>query len=331
MAENGSPDALPTSSGADENHSEHEENNSSVLQSLSSSNELPITFLVRFVKPFDGSREDLSAFISDCNKAFALASPNQKYVLLDYILTQISGKAKAACINRSFKTWDDLKTFLKTMYQDRKHYSQLLCELTNLKQNFNESVSQFVCRVETCLKRTINATQQQNPSETSLEGRLELLNEIALNRFVYFSLPSITNVLRVRELKTLNEAISTAVAEEQVQNMYQSRNHFKPFNNIKLNANNGNIRTNKPQSRNLHVVQNHSHLRANPQPSTSAANDTNSPMEVKVCKYCKAKGHLISECRKREYNNNRKKQTFGNNSKNLNSAPEEVALLESLH
>lgn len=47
----------------------------------SDNSELPITFLVIFVKSFDGNRDELSSFIADCNKAFLLASNTQKYIV----------------------------------------------------------------------------------------------------------------------------------------------------------------------------------------------------------------------------------------------------------
>lgn len=84
---------------------------------------LPITFLIRFIKPYNGSQEDLNNFISDCNKAFSLASSSQRLVLLDYVQTQISGKAKAACANRHFKSWDHMRTFLNTVYDDSRSKS----------------------------------------------------------------------------------------------------------------------------------------------------------------------------------------------------------------
>lgn len=84
---------------------------------------LPITFIIKFIKPYNGSEEDFNTFISDCNKAFSLASSTQRLVLLDYVQTQISGKAKAACANRLFKSWDQLRTFLTTVYDDTRSKS----------------------------------------------------------------------------------------------------------------------------------------------------------------------------------------------------------------
>lgn len=291
---------------------------------------LPITFLIKFIKPFDGSRDELSSFISDCNKAFSLASIKQKLVLLDYIQTQISGKAKAACVNRRFLTWDELKDFLKTMYQDVKHYSQLLCDLTNLRQYPSEQVSQFVYRVETCLKKCINSIQQNSTNAITLAGKLEMLQEIAINRFTYFSNPNISSVLRIRDIKTLNEAISIAVSEERVINMYNPRNKSEYSQNRKINYHESNSKSdykNTPSCSNSNYNRD---IPVNPKPNASDLKTNfrgNSPQTTRYqnalqCRYCKENGHSIEKCIKREYNNSRK-----NNSnyiqKNSNPLPAE--------
>lgn len=103
------------------------------------------------------------------------------------------------------------------MAKDTKHYSQLLCELTNLRQEQNEIIYSFICRVQTCLRRTNDAIRQKDTDSPYLDGKLEMLQEIALIRFIYFSNPTISNILRVRDFNNLNEAISIAIREDQVQ------------------------------------------------------------------------------------------------------------------
>lgn len=258
----------------------HEEEVLQEEEFADANDELPITFLIKFIKKFDGNREELNSFLADCNRAFDLANGRQKNILLDYVITQISGKAKAACVNRSFPEWKDLKSYLKTMYADTKHKAQLLCELTTLKQNSDELLSTFTCRIETCLKRTINSITQDfdlTIDPKILEGKLEMIQEIALNRFTYFTIPVISNALRIREIKTLNDAITIAKAEEQIQRMVTGQN---PLKALKLQ--------NKTQ---------------------------------KVCSYCKHQGHVISECRKRQFNNSKNKLIQSMEAKSTNSEP----------
>lgn len=275
---------------------------------------LPITFLIKFIKPFDGNRDELCSFIADCNKAFSLASMKQRLILLDYIQTQISGKAKAACVNRKFVTWDELKEFLKTMYQDVKHYSQLLCELTNLRQYSSEQVSQFSLRVETCLKKCINSIQQNSNNTKTLTGKLEMLQEIAINRFIYFSQPSISNALRIRDIKTLNEAISIAISEERVMNMYHIKNKIDITQDRKINYSSTNCKNNGTNQ-----TQPYSQKSSN----SKMGFQNNSTQNTLQCRYCKTKGHLIENCIKREYNNSRKNNSYPNHSKNSNLLPAE--------
>lgn len=73
--------------------------------------QLPITFLIKFISKFDSDREELTSFLADCKRAFDLAPEKQTAVLLEYVIAQISGKAKSACVNRTFQEWKDLKSY----------------------------------------------------------------------------------------------------------------------------------------------------------------------------------------------------------------------------
>lgn len=263
---------------------------------------LPINFLIKFIKPFDGNREELSSYIADCNRGFELATAAQKSTLLDYTLTQITGKAKAACVNRSFSEWIELKDYLKTMYQDTKHKAQLLCELTTLKQKNEETLSAFTTRLETCLKRTINSitqTHEKGISVTSqetqkfvLNGKLEMLQDIALNRYTYFTIVPISNALRIREIKTLNEAIAVAKAEQQIQRMVTNQSSNPKAHYSKSSKPNSQFKDTKP----------------------------NDQSKSKLCNYCKKPGHTIDDCRKRAYNNSKSTQ-IAESSKSSNHFP----------
>lgn len=287
--------------------------------------ELPITFLIKFIKKFDGNREELSSFLADCGRAFDLATTRQKQILLDYVITQISGKAKAACVNRSFLEWKDLKAYLRTMYADTKHKSQLLCELTTLRQTADESLSNFTCRMEACLKRTINSLTSDNDPKLDpsvLDGKLQMLQEIALNRFTYFTSPAISNALRIREIKTLNDAITIAKAEEQIQKMVVGTK------NPKLSGKNCNY-CKKPG----HLIgecRKRQFNNSNPKNTKSVNSLESKPAESKaseVCKYCKKKGHLIKDCYKRKNNDSKTAEAKSpnpnsdSNPKNSNARP----------
>lgn len=305
---------------------------------------LPITFLIKFIKEFDGNREHLSSYLADCNRAFELAKGKQQSVLLDYTLTRITGKAKSACVNRTFESWNELKQYLKTMYQDTKHKAQLLCELTTLKQKPDENLSTFTTRMETCLKRTINAITQGHdkgtePSEIDtqalvLKGKLEMLQEIALNRYTYFTIPEISNALRIRDIKTLNEAIAIAKAELQIQQMISgpstSKDKLKPNGNSKGFKSNSNSQADKSKihckycKKPGHSIEECRKRAYNNSKNVNVVNTGKSPnqpsKDSRTCNYCKKTGHIIKDCYKKKYNDKKSKEhSSDNDPKNLHA------------
>lgn len=146
--------------------------------------------LFKFIPvPFTGNRDELSSFIGACNRTFSLIPPEDggtRAIVLQYIHTQIQGSAKTVISNRKFNTWEELKEFLRAMYADKKHFTQILKEMTTLQQFPNETVADYSCRIESCLKRAVKAAAQSCSKTDNLEGRIELLEEIASNRLIYY-------------------------------------------------------------------------------------------------------------------------------------------------
>ncbi|KAF2887710.1 hypothetical protein ILUMI_18463 [Ignelater luminosus] len=67
------------------------------------------------------------------NNAVQLAAPEPQTPLLYYILAKIPGRTKKQLAQQSFSDWDFLKKKLKNLYQDKKHYSQIMEELDNCR------------------------------------------------------------------------------------------------------------------------------------------------------------------------------------------------------
>lgn len=314
--------------------------------SSSSSNNLPpstntftIEFLCKLIpQGFSGDRYDLGPFLANCNNANDLANNDQKTALLYYILSKITGRAKEQLAQQSFKDWKDLKEKLKTLYQDKKHYCQIMEDLNNCKQISNESVSDFFQRLELLNSRALSATQQYTSDKSLLPGKLQSINEITLNRFIYHSNPRISQMLRWKDFTTLNQAYTAAVAEERALNIYKQfckicrkNNHDTQrcrFNKQSSNSNNSqsNQNSNSGKSKNLiNFAKNNDNDNSN-RNSNNNSNYKNSNNNGKFCKYCKKQNHTINECRKLQY---KKQKELGNESKNesinLNSNQSSVA------
>ncbi|CAG7786179.1 unnamed protein product, partial [Allacma fusca] len=97
--------------------------------------QIPLDFLCSLVPNFfSGERNQLNAFISDCDNAIELSSEENKYPLFRFIYSRITGNAKIRISLYDFDNWDDVKTKLIELYQDKKPHSQLIKELTYRRQ-----------------------------------------------------------------------------------------------------------------------------------------------------------------------------------------------------
>lgn len=258
---------------------------------------IDLNILIRFINKFDGSRDKLNAFLNNCKNALNLASASQTDILFKYILSQLEGRAEVACSIKEFEKWEQLEEFLKENFGEKKHYSHLLSELQNSKQQYNESVNQFGLRVETCLSKLLTEINVSIPTnkKQELAGRVAAMEDLALHTFVSGLQSKLSTVLRCRNPKTLNEAINFAVSEEK---LLHSAN--KPPQ--------GHDRSRPSTSREYMY-----------KPSVHTSQQlaiTNSPHSSNplICRYCKAEGHSIEKCRKREYNNSRR-QNFSTNQR----------------
>jgi hypothetical protein len=260
--------------------------------------EIPLNVILKFIKPYDGSREKLNAFINNCSNAISLTSVSQESIVLKYIISQLEGKAELACSIKEFSNWTSLQDFLKAQFGERKHHAHLLSELQDCRQTVTESVSQFSLRIESCLSQLLTEVTMSCSKKMELPGRLAAMQDLALNSFIMGVNPKISMILRCKSPKTLNEAINIAISEDKLQ-QYSNK---KPVEILKQGF---------PKK---------AYFPGNPRPGTSNYNNqpnsfnrpktsSNTPV---VCRYCKIPGHTLEQCRKREYNNRR--FNFNNNA-----------------
>lgn len=144
------------------------------------------------------------------------------------------------------------------------------------------------------------------------------MNEITISRFVHFTHPKISDRLRGSKFTNLNEAISLALAEESSlrlinPNFMKTTTNFNTFSkNITPKQTSStssyekrycvNCKTNTHNTDKCYVKHN-THIRQiQTFPSNVNNAQNNSQSFTKICAYCKNKGHLIPECRKRQFN-----------------------------
>ncbi|KAJ8724180.1 hypothetical protein PYW07_008160 [Mythimna separata] len=125
------------------------------------------------------------------------------------------------------------------------------------------------------------------------------MEDLALYTFTIGLTPRIANIVRCRDPKNLNDAINCALSEEKLQQYSYKQNML-----AKTSRNNdANTRPNRTGNFNNNQ---------NQKPSSSQPTSKDP-----FCRYCKKAGHLLENCRLRDYNNKK----FNNKPSNSNVQP----------
>lgn len=290
------------------------------LENEKMSEKITLSVLTKFVKSYNGDRETLPAFLTNCENAMSLATQDQQNVLCKYIISQMEGKAQVACSLKSFEKWSELKTFLKSTFGEKKHATHLLSDLQHCKQLPNEDITQYSLRIESILTRIQSDTHHSCKDEKELPGRIAAMEDLALNTFMLGLNSSISNIVRCKNPTTLNEAIQYAIDEEKLYNLLKpnsksvkqcstcnkvGHNSSECFRNKKPNYN-----SQKPYHK-VFISQSNSYKDTNSNAISNANSNSNSNTNsnVQTCKYCKNFGHTIEQCRKRQFNMQRRENT----------------------
>lgn len=78
-----------------------------LAQLIRNDNEIPISVLIKLIKPFSGDKKYLNSFIRNCQSAHDLASNYQKPIIFTFICAQLNDKAELAILNHDFKGWPE--------------------------------------------------------------------------------------------------------------------------------------------------------------------------------------------------------------------------------
>lgn len=282
---------------------------------------------------FDGTKSKLHEFLDNCDKANQLIKPELKDILFAIIETKLTDNARAMVRNRSFEDWKGLKQHLLDIYSDKRTNGQWQLELNSCRQNFGESVASYSNKVENSYVKLLN-TLDSDLSKEARSACINLLKTQALNVFITGLNKDLSLIVKANKPDSLETAIAVALSEEQelkskieinkyqnVNNSYAKMCNFcnKPGHatfNCRYNQNRyekrSQVNIKQFQSNHSYSQRNNSHFQNNSQ----LPNHKNQ----KFCNYCKKNGHIINECRKREYNNNKNKNRNNQQENSANSA-----------
>ncbi|XP_077298114.1 uncharacterized protein LOC143919597 [Arctopsyche grandis] len=250
--------------------------------------EISLTILFKFITSYNGDRDTLEIFLTNCDRTLLMASPSQTETLFKYILASLTDKAAIVCANHDIKSWKELKEILRRNFGERKHYAQLLMELQQTKQGASEKVASFVNRIETCVKDCLVCIKQTATTEMA-KGKIESIEELSLQVFNFGIHSSLATILRARNPKTLNQAINIALEEERINKLQDfTRKRCGICNKDGHTANNCYKKSGNVNRNNRDFTSKFKNLNINTYEATK-----------KICKFCKKEGHLIDKCYKR--------------------------------
>lgn len=276
----------------------------------------------KILSKFDGTKCKLYEFVDNCDKAYSLVTEANKPILFKIIETQLTDNARVLVRNRNFPDWPALKSHLISAYSEKRTIGQWQLELNSCRQNPKESIISYANKVENCYIKLINSLED-NLTTNAREACVNLLKSQALNVFITGLNRDIALIIKSQRPESLEEAINLALIEEQEQiskseiYKYQQVNNtstkhctfcdktgHSSFNCFSKTKSNFRVK----QEPNVRHVQKSNSYQSPQFNKVNPPNNHSSYDNRKQCNYCKKSGHVISECRKRQYNNSRKQE-----------------------
>lgn len=316
---------------------------------------LSVELALKVIPEFSGIKSDFHKFLNCCDAMFSdgklSESDNQLFLII--VKSKLSGNAYSLTKYKESNNWPDLKKILQDFYLEKRTVAQLQSELVNCRQHYNEDVRNFSNRIERLL---IDLTDACVASEGAHASQIieSLNNKTALRAFIDGLNDNLKLFIKACRFKTLSEAVQAAIEEERSNPL---RNRFKSANqkdNFPKSAKCGNCNKMGHNSQNC-FLKNSSDYGSRPVQTSSLPQFSRQPIKTEptspqssyyaktfkinvTCAYCKRPGHHIRDCRKRLYNENKKKEQTHNhnpsvryistNSENdTGSAPETSGLI----
>lgn len=229
--------------------------------------------LRNLIPEYDGDQATLSDFISACEYVNNQLDDNLNQGFLLVVKNKLVGKAKQFISSRNLNTFDSIRQLLIGHFGDCRDTESLLRDLTACTQKLSETPRVFVQRIEDLLTKLRNAVSLDEDLEEPIRETLNSSHEkIALKTLLAGLNDPIGTIIRSQRPNSIDEAIHFIIEEENI-------HYLKNKNSVR-------------ESKNVQKIIPRSNF------------NTDFKREAKFCNYCKNKGHVLAECRKRAYNNN---------------------------
>lgn len=248
----------------DENLIISSENKNDLVQNLSEL-KLEMAFNIdtalKLIPNFDGKSSNLHKFTSCCDLMYnSITIDNDKKLFLEFLKNKLDGSAYDVVRYMKFENWNDLKKELELKFKEFKSVDVLQSELSNCKQQQNETVRNFVDRIQK-LVSDLNEACINRDGEDFIDFIKKHNNASALGVFKNGLKYPLNIIVKSGNYNSLNDAINRAIEEE----AFNSNLDSKIVENSKQNVNQPSQMGTKPKT----------------------------PLQ---CQYCQKIGHSADKC-----------------------------------
>ncbi|KAL4107124.1 hypothetical protein QTP88_000134 [Uroleucon formosanum] len=242
---------------------------------------------IKLIPSFSGGNDaDLSAFENKCKFVFSNITENIRPTILNAIIAQLTGKAFEAIRYREFTEWKSTKFY---------------------KAGKNERIQDFAGRIEKIYHElTYALTIGKNATESKIIA--QTIQGQASSVFMSGVHPAINTILEARAVTTFELAV--VIAMEKERNFEDRKSGYDKNKNKNIK---NKIKCNRCNKMGHYANEYYSKVTASSGFRNPTYNDIKKENtgQVKFCKYCRKTNHDIKDCRKRIFNENKKKQEGG--------------------
>lgn len=263
---------------------------------------LNIDNALRIIPEFNGNSLELDRFLACCDIVALDLTEAESRKFLKLLPAKLTNKAYELYKYKNFTSFEELKIEFKLHFSEKRSLESLKIELFNIKQKQSETVREFSSRVEKLLS-DINNVSTKDLTKAQVSAIINLNNSSALKSFIEGLNHPIRLIVKASRPQTLNDATNIAFEEELLNLNRPSTSKIFNNSNKKFKCYScGKFGHTANYCHNKHNLGENS-FQNKPTTSFYSTNDNSkfSTYEKLFCSYCKNKGHLIKDCRKKKY------------------------------
>lgn len=280
---------------------------------------LNLDVALKIIPDFDGSTDRLHKFLLCCDMVYNGLLHTEYEKFLNLIKTKLSYKAYDIVKYTDYGTWKELKDELKNKFQCSKSIEQLQIELINIRQQRTENVTAYASRVEKLLSE-LNEVCIASEGTTASKTIVNLNSKTALKAFQEGLLDPIKLIIKACRFTTLQDSINKACEEELILSTRNTFHSYDQTNKVKCQickrvGHSAEKCYNRYPEQKTQVtsgiIPNHTSFKRYNETGRHKP-EIGIVQKTLICAYCKAPGHHISICRKRQFVNTNKQNEISN-------------------